>query len=436
MIQHPSSRLDNKQMNIASVILAGGKGTRLFPLTQFHSKPAISYAGRYKLIDIPISNSLNSNIRNIYVIGQYLTSELNHHLAQTFQFDPFFPGMVDLITPEELPTGEKIWFNGTADAVRKSLDKILKSPVDYILILSGDQLYNINFQRMLEFTIENDADLTIASIPVEEEEAKRLGLLKVDGDCFVTDFYEKPQDKAILDDFTLPPSFIEYWKPRNPHAKFLGSMGIYIFKREALEKLLTEDPREDFGKHLIPTEIKRKKTAAFVYEGYWEDIGTIKSYYEANMSLTNPADIRLKMHDEKNPIYTKENYLPGSKVWGTQVNASILCEGGIISASELTRSIVGLRMKIQDNTIIRDSILLGNNYYEAPSHQTHLPEKFEIGKNCLIEKAIIDEHVWIGNNVQLINKDHLDTYDGDGIFIRDGIIVVTAGAHIPNGFIL
>lgn len=428
--------LDNKQMNIVSVILAGGKGTRLAPLTNYHSKPAISYGGRYKLIDIPISNSLNSNIRNIYVIGQYLTSELNHHLSQTYQFDPFFPGMVDFITPEELPNGEKIWFNGTADAVRKSLDKILKSPVDYILILSGDQLYNINFQKMLEFAIEKDADLTISSIPVEEEDAYRMGLLKINDDCYVTDFYEKPQEKNILDDFSLPKSFFEFWKPRNEKAQYLASMGIYIFKREALVNLLEKDPREDFGKHLIPTEIKSKKTAAFVYEGYWEDIGTIKSYYESNMALTDPHDSRLKMHDEKNPIYTKENHLPGSKIWGTQVTSSIICEGGIISAKELTRSIIGLRMKIAQKSIIRDSILLGNNYYEAPSHQDQLPEKFQIGENCLIEKAIIDEHVHIGNNVQLINKNNLETYDGDGIFIRDGIIIVTSGTNIPDGFIL
>ena len=211
-------------------------------------------------------------------------------------------------------------------------------------------------------------------------------------------------------------------------------MGIYIFKREALEYLLAEDPREDFGKHLIPTEIKKKKTAAFVYEGYWEDIGTISSFYEANMSLTNPHEIRLKMHDESNPIYTKENHLPGTKVWGTKIDGSILCEGGVISARELIHSIVGLRIAIKENTIIKDSILMGNNFYKPPSHQHHLPDKFEIGEKCLIEKAIIDEHVLIGNNVQLINKNHLQTYDGNGIFIRDGIIIVTSGAHIPDGF--
>jgi len=413
-----------KHNNIASIILAGGKGTRLYPLTLYHSKPAISYGGRYKLIDIPISNSLNSNIRQIIVIGQYLTTEIAHHLSQTYQFDNFFPGSLDLITPEETPDGKRIFFEGTADAIRKNLEKILELPVDYFLILSGDQLYNINFQKMFNFAKEKDADLTIACLPVNEEDAKRLGILKINKDSYVIDFIEKPQEKKVLDKF----------KSTLGKNSFLGSMGIYIFKREALTDLLSQDSREDFGKHLIPTQLKKGKAAAFIYDGYWEDIGTIKSFYDANISLTM-SNSGLKTYDEKNPIYTSAHHLPGAKIRKTKIEDSIICEGSIIEADIISKSMIGLRSRILQGTIIKDSILLGNSIYAPPPQsKNHYPEIFEIGKNCVIEKTIIDEHVKIGNNVKLINKKKLQNYDSENIFVRDNIIIVTPGTNLKDGF--
>ena len=422
----------NRQINIATIVLAGGKGSRLFPLTLKHSKPAVSYGGRYRLIDIPLSNSLNSNIRQIYVIGQYLTSELQHHLTQTYQFDNFFPGSLDLLTPEELPTGDKLWFNGTADAIRKNASKVFKSPLDYFLILSGDQLYNINFDKMLSYAINRDADLTIAALPVNEYDATRMGLLKINDAGFVTDFFEKPKQQEQLDNFQLPPGFFEEWKLPKSETSHLGSMGIYIFKREALENLL-EEKGDDFGKDLIPLQLKKGKTAAFVYDGYWEDIGTIESYYKANMDLTSVNSAGLKLYDEKNPIYTMINHLPGTKMRDTIIQRSIICEGGIILAKEITNSVIGLRSSIRKDTVIQDSILMGNSFYECPKHQ-NLPEKFEIGENCLIKKTIIDEHVFIGNNVKLINKQNLDYYDSEKIYVRDGIIVVPSGSCLPDNF--
>lgn len=427
-----SIQIHNRQINIATIVLAGGKGTRLFPLTLKHSKPAVSYGGRYRLIDIPISNSLNSNIRQIYVIGQYLVSEIQHHLSQTYQFDSFFPGAIDLLTPEESPVGEKLWFNGTADAIRKNAPKVFKSPLDYFLILSGDQLYNINFHKMLAFAINRDADLTIASLPVNETDATRMGLLKIEERGYVTDFYEKPKEKEILDSYRLPSNFFSEWKLPKNSGTHLGSMGIYIFKREALENLLDEKG-DDFGKDLIPIQLRKGKTAAFVYDGYWEDIGTIESYYKANMMLTEVPSSGLKVYDEKNPIYTKTTHLPGTKITDTIVQKSILCEGGIILAKEITNSIIGLRSHVKHGTIIQHSVLMGNSFYEPPKHQ-NLPPKFEIGENCLIKKTIIDEHVLIGKNVKLINKQNINHYDSENLYVRDGYIVIPAGTTLPDNF--
>ncbi|NGX55924.1 MAG: Glucose-1-phosphate adenylyltransferase [Candidatus Anoxychlamydiales bacterium] len=420
-----------KNFDIASIILAGGKGTRLFPLTLNHSKPGVSYGGRYKLIDIPISNSLNSNIRQIVVIGQYLVAELQHHLSQTYQFDNFFPGRLDLLTPEEKPNGEKVWFEGTADAIRKNLDKILDLPVEYFLILSGDQLYNIDFQKMFEFAKKKDADLTIASLPVNENDAKRMGLLKIDDESYIKDFYEKPTTSDLLDKFKLPSNFHEKFQVEKK--PYLGSMGIYIFKRKVLETLLKEDLREDFGKHLIPTQIKSGKTAAFVYKGYWEDIGTIKSYFEANLALSN-LNHGLQIYDEKNPIYTRAHHLPGARINTKHLQDSIICEGCLIYAEKIENSMIGLRSTIKKGSVLKNCVLLGNPSYRLINKNIKLPDYFEIGENCILENCIIDEQVKIGNNVKLINKKKYSTYDSNGIYVRDSIIIITAGTTIADNF--
>ena len=424
-------------IQVATIILAGGQGTRLHPLTVHHSKPAVSYGGRYRLIDIPISNSINSDFRQIFVIAQYLSSELQHHIGQTYQFDHFNPGSVDVLTPQENDKGEKQWFQGTADAVRNNLPTILKSAADYFLILSGDQLYNINFQSMLAFAQEKNADLTIASIPVLKKDAKRMGLLKIDGQGKILDFVEKPQEEELLKKFELTPTFFSDWNVK-PYKEscYLGSMGIYVFRRETLISLLHSDPRDDFGFHLITTAVKQKNTYSFLYHGYWEDIGTVASYYEANLMLTQDKN-GLDTYDETNPIYTRPTYLPGPKIEHTKIHQSIICEGSIIEAAEISHSVIGLRSHIREGTIIRDTVMMGNHQYMPPLHNGKpLKADFCIGKNCLIEKAIIDEHVQIGNNVKLINEKKLDHHDGNGIFIRDGIIVVIAGTIIPDDFVL
>jgi glucose-1-phosphate adenylyltransferase len=317
------------------------------------------------------------------------------------------------------------------------LPTILKSSADYFLILSGDQLYNINFQEIVEFASKMRADLTIVAIPVRRMEAERMGLLQIDGAGKVVGFVEKPKEEDVLSHFALHKSFFSEQKlPEPPSTSYLGSMGIYVFKREALVALLEQDQRADFGFHLIDTAVKGWQTYAFVYHGYWEDIGTISSYYEANLMLTH-GHKGLDTYDESNPIYTRPTFLPGPKIQSTKIVQSIICEGSVIEAAEITHSVIGLRSHIREGTIMRDTVMMGNHLYMPPLHEG-APQKtdFWVGKNCLIEKAIIDEHVQIGNNVQLINAQKLKFYDGDGVFIREGIIIVTAGAKIPDGFIL
>lgn len=422
-------------ITVATVILAGGQGTRLHPLTIHHSKPAVSYGGRYRLIDIPISNSINSDFRQIFVIAQYLSGELQHHISQTYHFDSFNPGSVDVLTPQENEKGEKEWFTGTADAVRKNLPTILKSPADYFLILSGDQLYNIDFQNMVSFAQQTKSDLTIAAIPVLEKEARRMGLLKIDENYKILDFSEKPKDPEVIQRFSLSENFFKQCKiePRK-ESYFLGSMGIYVFKRDALVHLLETDLRQDFGFHLIDTAVKKKKTSAYIYHGYWEDIGTVASYFEANLILTQSKN-GLNTYDENNPIYTRPSYLPGPKIDCTKIVKSIICEGSVIEAAEIHNSIIGLRSHIKKGTVIKDTVMMGNHFYMPPTQEGKpVAHHFGIGENCLIEKAIIDEHVEIGNHVKLINKNNLKEYDGNGIFIREGIIIVPAGTRIPDYF--
>lgn len=429
--------MPKQPIQVATIVLAGGQGSRLQPLTLHHSKPAVSYGGRYRLIDIPISNSINSDFRQIFVIAQYLSDELQHHLRQTYQFDHFNPGSIDVLTPQEDAKGEKQWFLGTADAVRKSLPTILQSPADYFLILSGDQLYNINFQEMVAFASKREADLTIVAMPVHQTEAVRMGLLKVDSSGKVAEFVEKPSDEKVLKKFELSSSFFAEHdlEEKNP-PNYLGSMGIYVFRRDALVALLEQDLRTDFGFHLIDTAVKNWNTYAFVYHGYWEDIGTISSYYEANLMLTG-ENLGLDTYDENNPIYTQPTCLPGPKIFSTKIVQSIICEGSIIEAAEISHSIIGLRSHIREGTIIRDTVMMGNHLYMSPVHGGHPIEmNFCVGKNCVIEKAIIDEHVQIGNDVKLTNEKKVHSYDGNGVYIREGIIIVTAGARIPDGFIL
>ncbi len=415
---------------VAAVILAGGEGTRLHPLTLSRCKPAISFGGTYRLIDIPISNALNARLGHIFILSQYMANSLHQHITETYRLDPYQGALIEMLSPEER-AGKKIWYEGTADAVRKNLDHLLEFDIEYFVILSGDQLYNMDLHDLISFAKQTDADLTIATLPVCKTDANRMGLMQIDDKHCITDFFEKPTEESTLKKFELKEKLLE-----DNLACYLGSMGIYVFKRQTLIDLLTENDGIDFGKHLIPKQIAKGNTFAYFYRGYWEDIGTIASYYEANLALTTQT-LALDLYDETNPIYTHPEHLPSPVIENTRIKDSIIGLGSVVEADEISHSLIGLRASIGPGTIIRDSIVIGNQFYNPPEKQIdHLPAKFSIGKNCQIERAIIDEHTHIGDNVQLINKDHLDTYEGDLIFIRDGIIVVPSGTTIPDNFIL
>lgn len=422
--------------HVASIILGGGEGTRLYPLTLSRCKPAINFGGKYRLIDVPISNSIHADCYKIFVLTQFLSSSLHHHIFQTYMQGGRTSGLLEILTAEQKPT-QKTWYQGTADAVRQNIDYLLESPVEYFLILSGDQLYNINFREMLYFAKSVDANVVVAALPVNQQDAKRMGVLKVNERNLITDFYEKPQDPALLQKLRSPNEVIERaGVPSTSKRNYLGSMGIYLFKRKALVELLMKDMREDFGKHLIPTQVETGGVAAFLYEGYWEDIGTIDTFYQANMSLTHPRP-PFSFHNESRPIFTCLYGLPPAKFSDTQIKQSILCEGAIIEADELTHSILGPRTVIHKGSIIRDSYIMGNDYYESTVRDhPRFPPTPHIGENCILSHTIVDKNATIGKGVQLINKQKLTHYNSDNVFIRDGIILVPRGATIPDGFIL
>ncbi len=429
------SKISGDMNGVTTIILAGGAGARLDPLTNTRCKPAVCFGGKYKLVDIPISNAIHSGCKKIFVLSQYLSSSLNQHIFNTYHPGVFSSAAIELITAEQRPS-QKSWFEGTACAVRQNLHYFTEMPGEYFLILSGDQIYNMNFQHIINFAKETNADLVIAALPVNEEDAKRMGILKLNKDYVVTEFYEKPQEQEILNQLRLPLSTLEMiGKQEIKMPQFLGSMGIYVFKRQALLDLLQSDPREDFGKHLIPTKVKKGNVFAYPHRGYWEDIGTIESFFKANIALTetNPD---FNCCEENKHIFFRQHYLSAPKIINSKIMNSIICDGSLLEAAEITKSIIGIRSNIEQGTIIRNSYILGNDFYTSSIQTAGVSSAPSIGENCIIDQAIIDKNVRIGKNVQLLNKDKLMNYTSSKICIRDGIIVVLQGAHIPDGFIL
>lgn len=420
---------------VAAIILGGGQGTRLFPLTMTYCKPAACIGGKYRLIDIPLSNAIHSGCSKIFIVTQFLATSLHQHVLRTYQMGSFSSGFIEFLSAEQRPSQEA-WYKGTADAIRQNLEYLTDLSVDYFLILSGDQLYNMDFQHMLRFAKETDADLVIASLPVAEPEAKRMGLLKINEDRFITEFYEKPQEREILDRMRIPEFTLKQFSNiQETKREYLGSMGIYLFKRQTLIDLLQNDRREDFGKHLIPTQVSQGKVAAYLFDGYWEDIGTIGSFFEANMAMTS-AKPPLDCYNENKPIFFYRHHLPAPRISRTQIDDSLICEGSIVEADSVKNSILGPRTIVRAGSLIRHSYIMGNDYYSSPFPKEKQPNVFEIGENCLMDHAIIDKHVHIGKGVHLVNKKKLSHFDSENVYIRDGIIIVPRGAHIPDGFIL
>lgn len=421
---HPAPTMQQ----VGAIILGGGQGTRLHPLTLTRSKPAICFGGYYRIIDVALSNAINSGCQKISVITQFFSTSLHQHIYRTYQAEAFTNGALQLLPVEERPS-HRGWFAGTADAVRQNLKYILESPADYFLILSGDQLYHIDFKKMLDFAYAANADLTIASIPVEKELTHRLGILQIDNDCRITGFLEKPESIEGLNSFELP---INQRKGKATSGSYLASMGIYLFKRQALIDLLMSDSREDFGKHLIPTKVAAKEAFAFLYDGYWEDIGTIESFHKANIALTDSSPA-FDCYNEQWPLHCRHHNLAGSKISKTVLDHVVVCEGSLIDANEISYSILGPRSIVKEGCVIRETYLMGNDFYHPAKH-SHYSTNLSIGQNTVINKAIIDKHVSIGKNVELVNKQNLFHYDSPELYVRDGIIVVPEGTIIPDGF--
>ena len=418
-----------------SIILGGGAGSRLHPLTASRSKPAVPIGGKYRLVDIPISNCINSNLNRIFVLTQFNSASLNQHIKNTYHFSAFSSGFVDILAAEQTPDNPG-WFQGTADAVRQSLRHLAKMDFEYVLILSGDQLYQMDFSKMIEAHKKTGAALTIATIPVGEREAPEFGILKSNQENVITSFVEKPK-KEILKDWTSDTGSEMKTQGRN----YLASMGIYVFNKEILHQFLNElhPNATDFGKEIIPDSIANYKVLSYQYDGYWTDIGNIYSFFEANIALTQDVPL-FNLFDSAQKVYTRARMLPPAKISGTIINKAILAEGCIIHAKEVTSSVVGIRARVGKDTVIKNTYIMGCDYYENIDQIEQKNKKgipiLGIGERCIIEDAIIDKNCSIGNDVTIKGGAHLEKVDHPLYTIKDGIVVVKKGAVIPNGYII
>ncbi|MFT3674533.1 MAG: glucose-1-phosphate adenylyltransferase [Chitinophagaceae bacterium] len=420
---------------IVSVILGGGAGSRLYPLTASRSKPAVPIAGKYRLVDIPISNCMNSNINRMFVLTQFNSASLNRHIKNTYHFSAFSSAFVDILAAEQTPDNPT-WYQGTADAVRQSLRHIAPFDSEYVLILSGDQLYQMDFQEMLDNHKRTGADISIATIPVGDREAPEFGILKKNEEGLITSFIEKPK-KDVLADWESDTGE----EMQKAGRKYLASMGIYIFNRNLLMDYLQNlyQDATDFGKEIIPQAITSCRVASYQYEGYWTDIGNIYSFFEANLGLTSDLP-DFNLFDNNKAIYTRARMLPPAKVSGTTLEKTVIAEGSIINASRMEQCVVGIRSRIGHGTTVVSSYLMGNDYYEtlqdiALDQARGIP-LLGIGNRCYIKNAILDKNCRIGDDVRINGGPHLENTDQPLYTIKDGIVVVKKGAVIPNGFVI
>lgn len=420
-------------MAVVSVILGGGRGTRLFPLTLHRSKPAVPIGGKYRLIDIPVSNCVNNGIRKILVLTQYNSESLNRHVGQTYRFDRFCDGFVSIIAAEQTPENTN-WFQGTADAVRQGLVHILSQCPDVVLILSGDQLYRMDINSFIKDFKDSGADISIATKPVSSEEAPGLGIMQVSTSGRITGFTEKPSP-GELEGLKSDQQGVTDEKP------FLGSMGIYLFKPGVLKRILLDEDRDktDFGKEIIPGAIDRYKVTSYPFDGYWSDIGTIRSFFKANIDMAMPEP-EFDLYSKFTPLYTRARALPGARIKNCTLDNAIVCGASDIAGSSITNSIVGIRSYIGSGTTINNSVVMGADYWRGHARDAGASSPGEpslgIGRDCVISNAILDKNVRIGDGVKLVNERNLEKMDDGDVYIRDGIIVIPKGVTIPDGTVI
>ena len=423
--------------HVLSIILAGGAGKRLFPLTKDRSKPAVPLGGKYRLIDVPISNCLNSGLKKIFVLTQFNSASLNHHVANTYRFDPFAEGFIEVLAAEQTMTNPN-WFQGTADAVRQHLHRFTSRKNDYQLILSGDQLYRIDFHKVLESHWKRGADVTICVIPKSESAASSCGLMKLGPDGRVELFREKPKGDALreMQTDTAALGLAPEDAAKRP---YLASMGIYLFKNSVLVDLLADASMIDFGYQVIPRSIEKFDVYGFLFDGYWEDLGTIEAFYRANMDLTS-SDPHFDFHDMSAPIYTRARFLPSTRVERCEIRESIISEGSILNGVRILNSVVGIRSQIGEQAELERVMMMGADFYEDEedfqyNRELGIPD-IGIGKGSVIRRAIIDKNAHIGENVRIINEERIQNFDGPGYYIRDGIVIVPKNGVLPVGTVI
>ena len=414
-----------------SVIMGGGAGTRLFPLTKDRAKPAVPLGGKYRLVDIPISNCLNSGLRSMYVLTQFNSMSLHRHIQASYKFDNFSRSFIDILAAQQTPEGSQ-WYQGTADAVRQNMRYFLERPYDYYLILSGDQLYRMDFRALLHQHIASGAEITLATKPIDRSQVADFGIMQTDAERKVLRFVEKPKEPALLEGLKLGPDLLGSIGAKATDELYQASMGIYLFNRDVLVDCLAND-LVDFGKHIIPEAIKTRQVSAYIFNGYWEDIGTVRAFYQANLDLTDLLP-QYSFFDASAPIYTHPRFLPGSKINGASLRQAIIADGCIISDAHIERSVIGVRSTINTGATIRNSIIMGADYYETNANSTRdgLPP-IGIGRHCVIDRAIIDKNARIADGVVITPEGKPADVDAENYFIRDGVVVVPKNAVIPAG---
>lgn len=412
-----------------AIIMGGGAGSRLYPLTKDRAKPAVPLAGKYRLVDIPISNCINSGVRQVFVLTQFNSASLNRHIARTYKFDQFARGFVEVLAAQQTPEGER-WYQGTADAVRMNLRYFLEGDHDYYLILSGDQLYRMDFRQVMTQHLETGADLTIATLPVNARDAGGFGIMKTDEEGRIHEFVEKPQDPKVLASLQMPDVTLKSLGLDVEEPRYQASMGIYVFNRKALVESL-DNNLMDFGKNIIPAALKKYHVHAFNFQGYWEDIGTIRSFFEANLDLCKLVP-QYDFFDSAAPIFTHARFLPATKINGAHVRQALISDGCIITDAHVETAVIGLRSIIESGTTIRDTIIMGADFYAGAAGTDPNRPAPGIGRNCRIERAIIDKNVHIGDNVVITPNGKPDKLDGELFSIRDGIVVIPKDTIIPS----
>ena len=428
---------------VLAIILGGGAGTRLYPLTKMRAKPAVPLAGKYRLIDIPISNCINSGINKMYVLTQFNSASLNRHLTQSYNLSAGFgQGFVEVLAAQQTPESPS-WFEGTADAVRKYQWLFQEWDVDHYLILSGDQLYRMDYSAFVDHHISTGADVSIGALPVDAAQAEGFGLMHTNDHGRIQEFREKPKGEA-LKAMWVDTSRLGLGAEEALKRPYLASMGIYVFSRDTLFDLLAQNPTAtDFGKELIPTSLQRgDHLQSYLFDDYWEDIGTIGAFYEANLALTAQPNPAFSFYDEKFPIYTRPRYLPPSKMLDTQVTESIIGEGSMLKACNIHHCVLGVRSRVEDEVVLQDTLVMGNDFFESSEERAVLRERggtpLGVGRGTTVKRAILDKNVRIGRDVTIVNKDRVEEADRPelGFYIRNGIVVVVKNATIPDGMVV